>query len=130
MKMEAIKTERLAVVSIKAPDIPATAHFYRDVLGLRLIPEHGHRIAFDLGELVLVIVEGQPEKVEPGSGSFFPVLTFAVEDIERAAEGLGLHGVKLIGGIHERMGTRWVYFYDPGGNLVELAQFGAGLHSS
>jgi catechol 2,3-dioxygenase-like lactoylglutathione lyase family enzyme len=126
--MEAIKTERLAIVSIQAPDIPATAHFYRDVLGLRLVPEHGHRIAFDLGGLALVIVEGQPAKVEPGSGSFFPVLAFAVEDIERAAEGLHAHGVKLVGGIHEGLGTRWVYFYDPGGNLVELAEFGEGAH--
>ena len=124
--MEALKTERLAVVSIQAPEIPSTAHFYRDVLGLKLMPGHGHRIAFDLGGLALVIVEGQPAKVEPGTGSFFPVLTFAVEDIEKAAEGLRGHGVELFGGIHENKGTRWVCFYDPGGNLVELAQFGEG----
>ena len=127
--MEAIKTERLAVISIKAPDVLAGAHFYRDVFGLRLIPEHGHRIAFDLGGLVLVIVEGQPEKVEQGSGAFFPTLTFAVEDIERSVEGLRAHGVNLIGGIHESTGTRWVYFYDPGGNLVELAEFSEGGHT-
>ena len=127
--MEALKTERLAVVSIQAPDIPSTAHFYRDVLGLKLMPGHGHRIAFDLGGLVLVIVEGQPAKVEPGTRSFFPVLAFAVEDIEQAAESLRAHGVELVGGINENMGTRWVYFYDPGGNLVELAQFGEGAQA-
>ena len=109
--MEALKTERLAVVSIQAPEVPFTAHFYRDVLGLKLMPGHGHRIAFDLGELALVIVEGQPGKVEPGSGSFFPVLTFEVAVIRNQI----LHTSQFkLAGIHRsktrRMFIAIIYF--------------------
>ena len=46
---------RLAVVSLWAEDVPATAHFYRDVLGLRLLPQHGDRPNFDLGGVYLTI---------------------------------------------------------------------------
>ena len=30
----------LAVISLWAEDVPAAAHFYRDVIGLKLLPHH------------------------------------------------------------------------------------------
>jgi catechol 2,3-dioxygenase-like lactoylglutathione lyase family enzyme len=54
------KSGRLAVVSLPATDVVASAHFYRDVVGLRLLPHHGHRPAFELeNECFLVIVPGK-----------------------------------------------------------------------
>jgi hypothetical protein len=40
---------KLAVVTLWAEDVAITAHFYRDVIGLRLLPQHGDRPHFDLG---------------------------------------------------------------------------------
>ncbi len=116
----------LAIVSIMAENVPQTVHFYRDVLGLNLLPHHGHRLAFDVGGNILVVVEGVPGK-EADESTRFPVLTFTVEDIELALKHLEDNGVESLRGIESRQDTRWVLFYDPAGNLVELAQFGEDL---
>ena len=48
----------LAVISLWAEDVAATAHFYRDVIGLKLVSHHGDRSHFDLGGAYLVILQG------------------------------------------------------------------------
>jgi len=117
------QVEKLAIVSIMAENVHETVHFYRDVLGLNLLPHHGHRLAFDVGENILVIIEGLPGK-EKDEAARFPALTFGVQDIELALKHLEDHNVETLHGIESRGDTRWVLFYDPAGNLVELAQFG------
>ncbi len=65
--MPSFKVGRLAVVSLPAADVISTAHFYRDVVGLRLLPHHSHRPAFELeNECYLVIVPGKPD-TSPGT---------------------------------------------------------------
>ena len=115
----------VAVISLLAPDVPTAAHFYRDVVGLHLLPHHDDRPAFDLGGGAhLVIVQGQsaPSPAQD-SGPSFPVLAFAVDDLDRAVEHLQAHGVDLPWGVETKGGTRWVKFRDPAGNLIEFAQF-------
>ena len=120
--MPTFKPDYLAVVSLRAEDVPATAHFYRDVIGLSLMPHHGHRPAFELGNgCHLVIVQGQPVAQDPQIPRF-PVIAFAVEDLAQAVEQLRAHNVEMPWGIEAGSGARWVEFYDPAGNLVELAQ--------
>lgn len=122
--MSALKPERLAVISLRAGNVPQSVHFYRDVLGLDLLPHHDHRPAFDLGGgTYLVILKGQPVPPQDAEPARFPLLAFAVRDLDAAVEHLGAHGVELPWGIESREGTRWVMFYDPAGNLIELAQF-------
>lgn len=116
------QVEKLAIVSIMAENLHQTVHFYRDVLGLNLLPDHGHRFAFDVGENILVVVKGVPGNPADES-TRFPVLTFTVQDIELALEHLEEHGVETLNGIESGGDTRWVLFHDPAGNLVELAQF-------
>ena len=118
--------DRLAIVSITAENLVETAHFYRDVLGLRLLPHHGHRPAFDLGGVVLVVVEGEAGQ-KMGGKKDFPVLTFSVKDIHEALEHLSEHGIETLDGIMQKGDTRWILFHDPAGNLVELAQFGSDI---
>lgn len=113
---------KLNVVSLWAEDIPETAHFYRDVIGLRLMPHHGDRPHFDLGGIYLVLVKGKPVVRSEDSPDHFPVLAFSVEELENAMERLRTHGVNLPWGIEEGHGTRWVKFYDPAGNLIELVE--------
>ncbi len=113
----------LAVISLWAEDMPATAHFYRDVIGLKLLPQHAEgRIHFELDGCVLVIVPGRPA-LPPDPEPRFPVVAFSVADLESAVEKLRLHGVDLPWGVETNDSGRWVMFHDPAGNLVELVQY-------
>jgi catechol 2,3-dioxygenase-like lactoylglutathione lyase family enzyme len=113
---------KLKVVSLWAEDIPKTAHFYRDVIGLRLMPHHGDRPHFDLSDQYMVLVKGKPATPNADSPDEFPVVAFSVDDFESAIEKLRNHNVDLPWGIEEGLATRWIRFYDPAGNLVELVE--------
>lgn len=118
-------TTRLAVISLWAADVPQAAHFYRDVIGLRLIPHHaGGRPHFDLGGAYLTLLAGRPRPAEAAQPENFPVVAFAVDDLEAARARLDAHGVAQPWGVEAEAGARWVKFYDPAGNLIELVQFG------
>ena len=122
--MPSFKPEHLVVVSLWATDVAATAHFYKDVIGLSLLPDHGHRPAFDLGlGAHLVLNEAQPGAVLDSKRSRFPNVAFAVRDLDEAVEHLADHGVELPWGVEANGEARWVIFCDPAGNLVELVQF-------
>jgi len=110
---------RLAVVSLWAEDVPTTAHFYRDVIGLRLLPHHGDRPHFDVGGTYLTILKGTPHPAP----TRFPIVAFAVDDLDAAIERLRAHRVELRWGIEEDADSRWVMLHDPAGNLIELAHF-------
>lgn len=122
--MPPFRPKHLAVISLRAEDVPRTVHFYRDVLGLALLPHHDHRPAFDLNGLYLVIVEGTPAPAQDSKSSRFPSLAFAVEDLDEAIDHLQAHDVDIPWGIEAGQEGRWVMFYDPAGNLIELVQFG------
>ena len=51
---------KFAVVSIWAEDVLTCAHFYRDVLGLNLLPHHADRLHFDVNGIYLTIIKGKP----------------------------------------------------------------------
>jgi glyoxylase I family protein len=128
--MSSFKPGHVVVISLRAQDVPATAHFYRDVLGLRLLPHHDHRPAFDLGDgSHLVIIQGQPVPSQDSGPSRFPLIAFAVEDLDDAVAHLQAHGVELPWGIEVSEEARWVMFYDPAGNLIEFVQFNKPIHS-
>ena len=115
---------RLAVISLWAEDVPAAARFYRDVLGLRLLPHHaGDRPHFDLDGAYLTILGGRPQPALAAEPARFPVLAFAVDDLAAAAARLSAAGVDLPWGQEADAGSRWVMFRDPAGNLIELVQF-------
>jgi catechol 2,3-dioxygenase-like lactoylglutathione lyase family enzyme len=115
---------KLAVISLWAEDVPATAHFYRDVIGLHLLPHHhGGSPHFDLGGIYLTILKGRPVLPENPVPSRFPIIAFAVTDLDAAVQRLRAHQVALPWGIEGDDDSRWVMFKDPAGNLIELAQF-------
>ena len=113
---------KLKVVSLWAEDVPETAHFYKEVIGLRLMSHHGDRPHFDLGGQTMVLVKGKPVIRAADSPDQFPVVAFSVDQLENLIERLRIHGVNMPWGIEERRGTRWVKFYDPAGNLIELVE--------
>lgn len=114
---------KLAVVSLWAEDVVATAHFYRDVIGLKLLLHDQHRPHFDLGGTYLVILKGRSLPPLDPVPPRFPVVAFAVDDLDAAIDRLRTHHVDLPWGIEEDADSRWVMLHDPAGNLIELAHF-------
>ena len=114
---------KLAVVSLGAEDVTATADCFRDVIGLKLLMHDQHRPHFDLGGAYLVILKGRPVPPLDVVPARFPIVAFAVDDLDAAVERLRAHHVELPWGSEEDAGSRWVMLRDPAGNLIELANF-------
>jgi catechol 2,3-dioxygenase-like lactoylglutathione lyase family enzyme len=132
-KMSTSKPDRIAVVGLWAEDIATAAHFYKDVVGLQLLPhlsqyDKHKRPHFDLSGTLLVILKGKPVPAQDAEPSPFPLMAFAVDDLDPAIERLRAHHVELPWGIEENADARWVMFHDPAGNLIELVQ--SGPHSA
>jgi catechol 2,3-dioxygenase-like lactoylglutathione lyase family enzyme len=117
---------RLTVVSLWAEDVLATAHFYRDVIGLSLAAHHAGRPHFDLGGAYLVILRGRPLPAEDPEPSRFPVIALRVDDFQAALDRLSAADVPLPWGVEEDADSRWVMFQDPGGNLIEIVDVRLG----
>lgn len=115
---------RIAVISLWAEDVPAAAHFYRDVIGLKLLHHPGERPHFEVGGIFLTILKGNPSPAQDSIPKRFPLVAFAVDDLDSSIERLRSHKVDLPWGIEEDADSRWVMFHDPAGNLIELVQFG------
>ncbi len=127
--MSPFKTKGVIVFSLYARDVPTTVRFYRDIVGLHLLPHHGLHPAFDLGNgSHLVIVEQRSIRDRTPASPRFPRLAFAVEDLDEAIVHLNTHGVTLSGGIEKGPDARWVTCEDPAGNLVEFAQMSNPAH--
>ncbi len=98
--MSPFTPDRLAVVSLPAGDVPALAHFYRDVVGLPLLAHHGHLPAFDLGHgCHLVIVEGQPAPARTGQVLASRRWPLPFKTWRRRSSTWRSHGVELPWGV-------------------------------
>ncbi|OGO69597.1 MAG: hypothetical protein A2Z37_12830 [Chloroflexi bacterium RBG_19FT_COMBO_62_14] len=117
---------RMAVVSLWAEDVIATAHFYRDVIGLELAAQHGNRPHFAVGGVYLVILQGRPRPAESAEPSRFPLIALAVGGFQATVDRLGGAGIRMPWGIEVDADSRWVMFHDPGGNLIEIVDPGWG----
>jgi catechol 2,3-dioxygenase-like lactoylglutathione lyase family enzyme len=111
-----------AILCLRLPDVEAGRRFYREVLDLTELPASFPH--FDLGGVFLVLRQGAapppPDEPDP-----FPQLAFIVPDLAVNLERLQEHKVDLPWGVEDNGRDRWVRFYDPAGNLLELAQFNA-----
>ena len=114
---------RIAVVALWAEDVQAAAHFYRDVIGLPLAPHHSERPHFDVAGTTLTILPGHPISPEQKASARFPMVAFAVHDLDRAVARLQARHVELPWGIEGDSTSRWVMIRDPAGNLIELVDF-------
>ncbi|MQC26463.1 MAG: VOC family protein [Chloroflexi bacterium] len=116
--------DKIAVVSLWAPKVGETAHFYRDVLGLRLVAHaSGGRPHFLVGNTLLVILEGEPQRALNSQPDRFPLLALETEGLDEVVIELEAQGVTLPWGVEEDVDSRWVMFEDLAGNLIEIAEF-------
>ena len=115
---------RFAVVTLWAEDVAENAHFYRDVLGLKLLSHLGSRPHFEVNGVYLTILKGIPMPARNSNPDRFPLFALAVVDLDEMVERLQKHKIALPWGIESDADGRWVMFRDPAGNLIELAQFG------
>jgi len=113
---------RIAVVGLWAEDVTAAVHFYRDVIGLRMPKERHRRPHFNVDGAHLVLLEGHPVAAQNAVPARFPLLAFAVEDLDAALERLREHKVDLPWGVGHDAHSRWAMFHDPAGNLIELLE--------
>jgi catechol 2,3-dioxygenase-like lactoylglutathione lyase family enzyme len=103
-----------------------TRRFYRDVLGLTPLREgsSGHRV----GSGVFLVFNRDTTSTQdwpPPHGAVGPVHTCflaAPGDFERWKEELEAKGVEIVDETEWDSGTRSVYFEDPAGNMVEIAE--------
>jgi catechol-2,3-dioxygenase len=115
---------KLAVVTLWAENVDQMVDFYKNILGLQLLTIDRGRPHFDFGGGYLVILRGKPHRVQDSNPSRFPVLAFSVDNLHEFIDHSKAKNVEFPWGIEEDNDSRWVMFYDPGGNLIEVAMMG------
>jgi catechol-2,3-dioxygenase len=123
-KEELVMPLNFAVIALWAEDVPASSHFYNELLGLTLPPHAGGRPHFDVNGIYLTILKGVPTPAQNAEPARFPLFALAVEDLDAMVSRLENLHVEIPWGIESNAVSRWVMFHDPGGNLIELVQFG------
>ena len=119
--IEEIAKNRIAAVCLWAENIPETAEFYVELLGLSEQPvKQEDRMRLRLDGTILFILKGKPCAAK--SDKPFPLFALIVDDLDKAAIFLKELNIKMPYGIQGSGRHRELQFYDPAGNLVELVQ--------
>lgn len=119
---------RINHVSVSARDLQESTDFYVELLGAELIPTPNFGLPVQwlaLGRTQLHLFE---RDLQPTSHHHLGITVDDLEPVYRAAERRGAldgkafrhHLVELPGDVVQ------LYLRDPGGNLVEIDQYGAG----
>jgi catechol 2,3-dioxygenase-like lactoylglutathione lyase family enzyme len=117
-----------------APDLAAAEAFYRDVLGFAPFARaEGRHLFYRCGGQVLLIFNPAATETPPVPGAL-PVpphgargpghVCFRAEaaELERWVERLGDQGVAIEADFEWTRGGRSIYFRDPAGNCLEIAE--------
>jgi catechol 2,3-dioxygenase-like lactoylglutathione lyase family enzyme len=116
--MEVPMTVRRIVANIAAEDLGAAHAFYAEILGLRVVMDHGWIVTF-AGE-----GRAAPQigiATQGGSGTPVPDLSVEVDDLEEVLRRVVAQGLKIeYGPASEPWGVRRFYVRDPFGRLVNI----------
>ena len=121
--MRAFRVEKINHVGIPTDDREASIAFFRDLIGLEVIP---HQI--DDNPLVWTRAEdgSMVHLIEPREGvsAGFHV-ALQVDDIDAALDAVNAAGIEITSGPGERHnGQRYFFISDPDGNRIEIATAG------
>lgn len=120
-------------IVLAVADVAKTCEFYQRVLGLRPVENPPGRWALHFGsqKISLQPAAQMPHiasRTTPGSGNFCLLTPTPIKEVVTHLES---NGVELVAGPGERIGAAGrllsVYFFDPDGNLVEVANVVDGL---
>lgn len=111
-------------ISFAVADLEASLHFYREILGLEVIPRPdfgipGAWLRTGTSQVHLIARPEGHEAVQPGD-EFTPLANhqaFAVADYQKAIDHLKSHGLDVMETSPEQ-GQLWVQ--DPDGNVIEF----------
>jgi catechol 2,3-dioxygenase-like lactoylglutathione lyase family enzyme len=106
------------VANIASPDTAKAAAFYRDVLGLDIMMDHGWIVTFgnDVKMSVQLSIASQG-----GADTPVPDLSIEVDDIAAAETRMRAAGIDLeYGPVDEEWGVRRFFVRDPFGRLVNI----------
>ena len=114
-----MKTNRIvANIAVSQDEIDRAASFYRDVLGLEMLMDHGWIVTLGNGERMQVQLS---IAAEGGSGAPVPDLSIEVDDVEEAFARARAGGFAIEYGVaDEPWGVRRFYVRDPFGKLVNV----------
>ncbi|MDB6063414.1 MAG: glyoxalase [Verrucomicrobiaceae bacterium] len=106
------------VANIATDDVAAAQRFYRDVLGLTVLMDHGWIATYgsDVPMSVQISVAS-----EGGSGTPVPDLSIEVDDLDAALKRMRTANIPIeYGPVDEPWGVRRFYVRDPFGKLVNI----------
>ncbi|MGC8100480.1 VOC family protein [Metapseudomonas otitidis] len=108
------------VANIATADPSVVDGFYRDLLGLELVMDHGWIRTYAGPERMTVQVSFASEG---GSGTPVPDLSIEVDDLDEALRRVQAHQVPVeYGPVQEPWGVRRFHVRDPLGRLVNILQ--------
>ena len=115
--------KRIAVVGVPAHDVARATHFYRDTLGLQMLPHHAGPPHFKVEDTFLAVLRHGESTAASGT----PLVAFEVDEIDRVMSALVTRGVVFEEGVHQDGQARWTAFHDSEDNLLELIQLAGPL---
>lgn len=118
-----MKVTQLIAVTLWTEDLPATVRFYRDILGLPLLPDPGEQPQFDLGNATLAIAKGRPLPAQNVDNPRLPLIALSVANLTAVLARLEAAQIELPWGVEKSQQAHRVLLHDPAGNLIELVQF-------
>ena len=112
-----MKVNRI-VANIATEDVAKAKRFYRDILGLDVLMDHGWLVTYGSAEKMTVQVG---VATEGGSGTPVPDLSIEVDDVDEALARMKKAKIKIeYGPADEPWSVRRFYVRDPFGKLVNI----------
>jgi catechol 2,3-dioxygenase-like lactoylglutathione lyase family enzyme len=110
----------LAEIAVFTDDVASVSAFYRALVGAAPVSEWPGGALFSVGEAEILVHERGADMTDgPPNEDHFAL---AVDDLDRACEGLRAAGCVLLLEPRDYPWGRSAYLRDPDGRLVELAQ--------
>ncbi len=112
------------VANTATDNVAAAAAFYRDLLGLELLMDHGWIATYGSAQTMRVQLGVASEG---GSGTPVPDLSIEVDDVDSALARMRAAGIGIVyGPADEPWGVRRFYVRDPFGRLLNILEHRPG----
>ena len=115
-----ITVERTDFVSVPVTDLERSTAFYRETLGLRVIPGQSNWPEFELGENVSLYLFDPTKVGRTFEGPHTSPIALRVSDVEEARRALEETGVVFSGETFDSSVCHMAFFSDPDGNALML----------